>query len=140
MDIKLMLVWRTILRSHFHILKKVDETSEVPAHSSAVYAASVGENYVLAEPPIQETDLPSERQADWHAHRCEPKELRSDSVSENDMASKGTIIVTGGSQGIGAGVVQAFLERGYNVVAPCVGENYVLAEPRRQEAVPPSAK
>jgi NAD(P)-dependent dehydrogenase (short-subunit alcohol dehydrogenase family) len=36
---------------------------------------------------------------------------------ENDMASKGTIIVTGASQGIGAGVVQAFLDRGYNVVA-----------------------
>lgn len=33
------------------------------------------------------------------------------------MASKGTTIVTGASQGIGAGVVQAFLERGYNVVA-----------------------
>jgi NAD(P)-dependent dehydrogenase (short-subunit alcohol dehydrogenase family) len=33
------------------------------------------------------------------------------------MASEGTIIVTGASQGIGAGVVQAFLERGYNVVA-----------------------
>ena len=32
------------------------------------------------------------------------------------MASRGTIIVTGASQGIGAGVVQAFLERGYNVV------------------------
>lgn len=31
--------------------------------------------------------------------------------------SPGTIIVTGASQGIGAGVVQAFLERGYNVVA-----------------------
>ena len=28
-----------------------------------------------------------------------------------------TIIVTGASQGIGAGVVQAFLDRGYNVVA-----------------------
>jgi NAD(P)-dependent dehydrogenase (short-subunit alcohol dehydrogenase family) len=28
-----------------------------------------------------------------------------------------TLIVTGGSQGIGAGVVKAFLERGYNVVA-----------------------
>lgn len=36
---------------------------------------------------------------------------------ENNVASKGTIIVTGASQGIGAGVVQAFLERGYNVVA-----------------------
>ena len=33
------------------------------------------------------------------------------------MASKGTIIVTGASKGIGAGVAQAFLERGYNVVA-----------------------
>lgn len=33
------------------------------------------------------------------------------------MASKGTIIVTGASQGIGAGVVQAFLDRRYNVVA-----------------------
>src|SRR3954447_15340937 len=28
-----------------------------------------------------------------------------------------TVIVTGGSQGIGAGLVKAFLERGYNVVA-----------------------
>src|SRR5215469_10844503 len=28
-----------------------------------------------------------------------------------------TVIVTGGSQGIGAGCVQAFLKRGYNVVA-----------------------
>lgn len=33
------------------------------------------------------------------------------------MASKGTVIVTGASKGIGAGVAQAFLERGYNVVA-----------------------
>jgi len=33
------------------------------------------------------------------------------------MVSKGTIIVTGASQGIGAGVVQTFLDRGYNVVA-----------------------
>lgn len=33
------------------------------------------------------------------------------------MTSKGTIIVTGASQGIGAGVVEAFLERGYAVVA-----------------------
>ena len=28
-----------------------------------------------------------------------------------------TVIVTGGSQGIGAGLVRAFLDRGYNVVA-----------------------
>jgi len=33
------------------------------------------------------------------------------------MASKKTIIVTGASQGIGAGAAQAFLDRGYNVVA-----------------------
>src|ERR1700735_3098627 len=33
------------------------------------------------------------------------------------MASKGTVIVTGGSQGIGAAIVQAFLRRGYSVVA-----------------------
>ena len=29
------------------------------------------------------------------------------------MANKGTVIVTGGSQGIGAAVVQSFLKRGY---------------------------
>src|SRR5271169_6577875 len=33
------------------------------------------------------------------------------------MASKKTVIVTGASQGIGAAVVRAFLDRGYNVVA-----------------------
>jgi NAD(P)-dependent dehydrogenase (short-subunit alcohol dehydrogenase family) len=33
------------------------------------------------------------------------------------MQGKKTVIVTGASQGIGAGVVQAFLDRGYNVVA-----------------------
>ena len=33
------------------------------------------------------------------------------------MASKKTVIVTGASQGIGAAVVQAFLDRGYHVVA-----------------------
>ena len=33
------------------------------------------------------------------------------------MASRKTVIVTGASQGIGAAIVQAFLERGYNVVA-----------------------
>jgi NAD(P)-dependent dehydrogenase (short-subunit alcohol dehydrogenase family) len=33
------------------------------------------------------------------------------------MANKKTAIVTGGSQGIGAGLVAAFLERGYRVVA-----------------------
>jgi NAD(P)-dependent dehydrogenase (short-subunit alcohol dehydrogenase family) len=33
------------------------------------------------------------------------------------MATKATVIVTGGSQGIGAAVVQAFLNHGYSVVA-----------------------
>jgi NAD(P)-dependent dehydrogenase (short-subunit alcohol dehydrogenase family) len=33
------------------------------------------------------------------------------------MAKKGTVIVTGGSQGIGAAVVHAFLDRAYSVVA-----------------------
>ncbi len=33
------------------------------------------------------------------------------------MAAKKTVIVTGASQGIGAAVVQVFLDRGYNVVA-----------------------
>jgi NAD(P)-dependent dehydrogenase (short-subunit alcohol dehydrogenase family) len=33
------------------------------------------------------------------------------------VASKKTVIVTGASQGIGAAIVQAFLNRGYNVVA-----------------------
>src|ERR1700761_7621941 len=33
------------------------------------------------------------------------------------MASGQTVIVTGASQGIGAAVVQSFLDRGYNVVA-----------------------
>src|SRR5258708_1107707 len=37
---------------------------------------------------------------------------------EADMGTKQkTVIVTGASQGIGAGVAQAFLDRGYNVVA-----------------------
>ena len=33
------------------------------------------------------------------------------------MAAPKTVIVTGASQGIGAAIVQAFLDRGYNVVA-----------------------
>src|ERR1700736_2357421 len=37
------------------------------------------------------------------------------------MASKKTVIVTGAPQGIGAAVVHAFLDRGYNVVATSRG-------------------
>ena len=45
--------------------------------------------------------------------------MAAGAVSEEiEMSSKQkTIIVTGASQGIGAGVVQSFLDRGYNVVA-----------------------
>jgi len=38
-------------------------------------------------------------------------------TDKNILASKKTVIVTGASQGIGAAVVQAFLDRGYNVGA-----------------------
>jgi NAD(P)-dependent dehydrogenase (short-subunit alcohol dehydrogenase family) len=37
-------------------------------------------------------------------------------LGERLMSTK-TVIVTGGSQGIGAGLVKAFLARGYNMVA-----------------------
>jgi NAD(P)-dependent dehydrogenase (short-subunit alcohol dehydrogenase family) len=33
------------------------------------------------------------------------------------MSKQKTVIVTGGSQGIGSAAVRAFLDRGYNVVA-----------------------
>jgi NAD(P)-dependent dehydrogenase (short-subunit alcohol dehydrogenase family) len=43
---------------------------------------------------------------------------RSRRIQELEMSSKQkTIVVTGASQGIGAGVVQSFLDRRYNVVA-----------------------
>src|SRR3989441_3087857 len=43
-----------------------------------------------------------------------PKPTTQESYMEREQK---TVIVTGASQGIGAGVVQAFLDRGYNVVA-----------------------
>ena len=39
------------------------------------------------------------------------------------MKSKGTVIVTGGSKGIGAAVVQTFLDKGYGVVATARNTN-----------------
>lgn len=39
------------------------------------------------------------------------------SILEKVMQKQNTVIVTGGSQGIGSAVVRAFLDRGYNVVA-----------------------
>ena len=43
--------------------------------------------------------------------------IKVDDAKEPSVANKETVIVTGASQGIGAAVVQAFLGRGYNVVA-----------------------
>jgi NAD(P)-dependent dehydrogenase (short-subunit alcohol dehydrogenase family) len=45
------------------------------------------------------------------------------------MANKKTVIVTGASQGIGAAVVRAFLDRGYNVVATSRNISHVTVEP-----------
>jgi NAD(P)-dependent dehydrogenase (short-subunit alcohol dehydrogenase family) len=47
------------------------------------------------------------------------------------MASNKTVIVTGASQGIGAAVVQAFLGRGYNVVATSRSVSKAGFAPRR---------
>jgi NAD(P)-dependent dehydrogenase (short-subunit alcohol dehydrogenase family) len=45
-----------------------------------------------------------------------------------------TVIVTGGSRGIGAGLVKAFLDRGYQVVANSqnITEVSLAPRPRRQ--------
>jgi NAD(P)-dependent dehydrogenase (short-subunit alcohol dehydrogenase family) len=51
------------------------------------------------------------------AYKAEFSEGLWEEQQELCMASKKTVIVTGASQGIGAAVVQAFLDRGYNVVA-----------------------
>jgi NAD(P)-dependent dehydrogenase (short-subunit alcohol dehydrogenase family) len=51
------------------------------------------------------------------------------------MASKKTVIVTGASQGIGAAVVQAFLGRGYNVVATSRSVSNVSFAPSSQVAL-----
>src|SRR5262249_18467131 len=46
-----------------------------------------------------------------------PTRSQTGKVRNVSMASNKTVIVTGASHGIGAAVVQAFLGRGYNVVA-----------------------
>ena len=48
------------------------------------------------------------------------------------MANKGTVIVTGGSQGIGAAIVESFLDRGYSVVATSrkITESSLAASPK----------
>ena len=46
------------------------------------------------------------------------------------MPGKKTVIVTGGSQGIGVAVVQAFLDRGYNVVATARNASQSGLDPR----------
>jgi len=81
MDIKLTLVERIISRNRFLILRKVNETSEVPAHSSAAYAASVGENYVLDELPTQDT-------VDRLAHEQMHEPYETASGGERSLASR----------------------------------------------------
>src|SRR5229473_205173 len=52
---------------------------------------------------------------DWPNHKCLLH--RRFQNNEVGMSDKKTAIVTGASRGIGAGLVEAFLKRGYNVVA-----------------------
>ena len=54
---------------------------------------------------------------------------------ELDIASKKTVIETGAAQGIGAAVVQAFLGRGYNVVATSRSVSKVSLAPSRNLAL-----
>ena len=50
-------------------------------------------------------------------HRSPQLVVRMEHLKDLIMMNKGTVIVTGGSQGIGAAVVKSFLDRGYAVVA-----------------------
>src|SRR5262249_44870637 len=51
------------------------------------------------------------------------------------MASKKTVVVTGASQGIGAAIVQAFLDRGYNVVATSLSFSQAAFAPSAHLAI-----
>jgi NAD(P)-dependent dehydrogenase (short-subunit alcohol dehydrogenase family) len=51
------------------------------------------------------------------------------------QAARRTLIVTGASQGIGAGVTKAFLDRGYNVVANSLDFNNSPLKPSQQLAL-----
>jgi NAD(P)-dependent dehydrogenase (short-subunit alcohol dehydrogenase family) len=55
--------------------------------------------------------------SDWLQNRSECRGFAVSSNRSDGMGVTKTVIVTGASQGIGAAVVHAFLDRGYNVVA-----------------------
>jgi NAD(P)-dependent dehydrogenase (short-subunit alcohol dehydrogenase family) len=61
----------------------------------------------------------NEKQAAVHEDLQESKEIPmlTDPTAAETRTKPRTMIVTGASQGIGAGVTKAFIERGYNVVA-----------------------
>jgi NAD(P)-dependent dehydrogenase (short-subunit alcohol dehydrogenase family) len=49
-------------------------------------------------------------------------------MSSEIMNANRTVIVTGGSQGIGGGAVKAFLDRGYNAIVYLKEANQVTGE------------
>lgn len=61
---------------------------------------------------------------------CQPLQIRSDisshSNQEGCMSDKKTAIITGASQGIGAGLVEGFLKEAYNVVATSLEVSHKL--------------
>src|SRR5262249_35932467 len=52
-----------------------------------------------------------------HPGCCAGRGLRSSPELESNMQERKTVLITGASQGIGAALVNTFVERGYNVVA-----------------------
>src|SRR5882762_11711267 len=56
------------------------------------------------------------RSKKWRSLQTRPSRAECKRMSQMANTTK-TAIVTGASRGIGAGLVEAFLERGYNVVA-----------------------
>src|SRR5580692_6023518 len=55
--------------------------------------------------------------SDWLQNRSECRGFAVSSNRSDGMGVTKTVIVSGASQGIGAAIVHAFLDRGYNVVA-----------------------